>query len=51
VVLFIFFQGAALKAGIPSYTLAGKLVENLNSDIKNNVVSETDWIDKLYGSL
>jgi len=27
-----------------------KLVENLNSDIKNNVVSETDWIDKLYGS-
>jgi len=27
-----------------------KLVENLNSDIKNNAVSETDWIDKLYGS-
>jgi len=27
-----------------------KLVENLNSEIKNNTVSETDWIDKLYGS-
>jgi hypothetical protein len=27
-----------------------KLVENLNFDIKNNVASETDWIDKLYGS-
>jgi hypothetical protein len=27
-----------------------KLVENLNFDIKNNIVSETDWIDKLYGS-
>ena len=27
-----------------------KLVENLNSDIKKNIVSETDWIDKLYGS-
>ena len=27
-----------------------KLVENLNFDIKNNIASETDWIDKLYGS-
>ena len=27
-----------------------KLVENLNLDIANNVVSETGWIDKLYGS-
>jgi hypothetical protein len=27
-----------------------KLVENLNFDINNNIVSETDWIDKLYGS-
>jgi hypothetical protein len=27
-----------------------KLVESLNFDIKNNIVSETDWIDKLYGS-
>ena len=27
-----------------------KLVENLNSDIKNNIAAETDWIDKLYGS-
>ncbi|GMO38538.1 MAG: hypothetical protein Ta2B_18130 [Termitinemataceae bacterium] len=27
-----------------------KLVEYLNSDIKNNVVPEADWIDKLYGS-
>jgi hypothetical protein len=27
-----------------------KLVENLNFDIKNNIVLETDWIDKLYGS-
>ena len=27
-----------------------KLVESLTSDIKNNTVSENDWIDKLYGS-
>ena len=27
-----------------------KLVENLNFDIKKDIVSETDWIDKLYGS-
>jgi hypothetical protein len=27
-----------------------KLVEYLNTDIKNNVVPETDWIDRLYGS-
>jgi hypothetical protein len=27
-----------------------KLVENLTFDINNNLVSETDWIDKLYGS-
>jgi len=27
-----------------------KLVENLNSDINKNNVSEKDWIDKLYGS-
>jgi len=27
-----------------------KLVESLNSEIKNNIVSETEWIDKLYGS-
>jgi hypothetical protein len=27
-----------------------KLVENLNFDINNKIVSETDWIDKLYGS-
>ena len=27
-----------------------KLVENLNIDIKNNIASETGWIDKLYGS-
>jgi hypothetical protein len=27
-----------------------KLVETLNLEIKNNTVSETDWIDKLYGS-
>jgi hypothetical protein len=27
-----------------------KLVENLNLDIKNNIMPKTDWIDKLYGS-
>jgi len=27
-----------------------KLVESLSSDIKNNTVSEKEWIDKLYGS-
>jgi hypothetical protein len=27
-----------------------RLVENLNSDINNNIESENDWIDKLYGS-
>jgi hypothetical protein len=27
-----------------------RLVKNLNFDISNNIVSETDWIDKLYGS-
>jgi len=27
-----------------------KLVETLNFDIKKNVVTETDWIDNLYGS-
>ena len=27
-----------------------KLVESLTSDIKNNTVSENEWIDKLYGS-
>ena len=27
-----------------------RLVENLNSDIKNNTPYETNWIDKLYGS-
>ena len=27
-----------------------KLVEYLNIDIKNNVMPETDWIDRLYGS-
>jgi len=27
-----------------------KLVESLNSDIKNNTIVEKDWIDKLYGS-
>ena len=27
-----------------------KLIENLNSDIKNNNVPETNWIDKIYGS-
>ena len=27
-----------------------KLIANLNIDIKNDIVSETDWIDKLYGS-
>jgi hypothetical protein len=27
-----------------------KLVENLNSDINNNIASETGWIDRLYGS-
>ena len=27
-----------------------KLVESLNSDIKNNNAAENDWIDKLYGS-
>ena len=27
-----------------------KLVEYLNTDIKNNVVPEADWIDRLYGS-
>jgi len=27
-----------------------KLVENLNFDIQNKTVTETDWIDKLYGS-
>jgi len=27
-----------------------KLVKSLTSDIKNNAVSGSDWIDKLYGS-
>jgi len=27
-----------------------RLVEILNFDIRNNTVSETDWIDNLYGS-
>jgi hypothetical protein len=27
-----------------------KLVEYLTTDIKNNVVPEADWIDRLYGS-
>jgi hypothetical protein len=27
-----------------------KLVESLSFDIKNNIVSKNDWIDKLYGS-
>ena len=27
-----------------------KLVDSLNSDIKNDIISETNWIDKLYGS-
>jgi hypothetical protein len=27
-----------------------KLVERLNSDIKNTSVPKTDWIDKLYGA-
>ena len=27
-----------------------KLVESLNFDIKNSIVSEHNWIDKLYGS-
>jgi phosphopantetheine adenylyltransferase len=27
-----------------------KLVENLSLDIKNSNISQTDWIDKLYGS-
>jgi len=27
-----------------------KLVETLNLEIENNTVSETGWIDKLYGS-
>ena len=27
-----------------------KLIESLNSDIRNNTALETDWIDKLYGS-
>jgi len=27
-----------------------KLIANLNIDIKNDIVSEIDWIDKLYGS-
>jgi hypothetical protein len=27
-----------------------KLVESLNFDIKNNIVSKNDWIDKLCGS-
>jgi hypothetical protein len=27
-----------------------KLVESLNFEIKNNITSETSWIDELYGS-
>jgi len=27
-----------------------KLVESLNIDIKNDIISETKWIDELYGS-
>ena len=27
-----------------------KLVESLSFDIKNSTVSETNWIDELYGS-
>jgi len=27
-----------------------KVVESLNFDIKNSIVSETNWIDELYGS-
>jgi hypothetical protein len=27
-----------------------KLVESLNFEIKNNITSETNWIDELYGS-
>ena len=27
-----------------------KLVESLNFDIKKSIVSETNWIDELYGS-
>jgi hypothetical protein len=27
-----------------------KLVESLNFDIKNIIVSMNDWVDKLYGS-
>ena len=27
-----------------------KLVESLNHDIKNDVFSENNWIDELYGS-
>ena len=27
-----------------------KVVESLNSDINNYITSETEWVDKLYGS-
>jgi hypothetical protein len=27
-----------------------KLVESLNLEINNNITSETNWIDELYGS-